>query len=90
MQCTSGAPFKNHNTKPVLISWASLKIYSHGGFERSSGCTLKFPSTELYPMHNFQNWIAAACEPISLEYGRFGEWLRTVPKLECSIAAHIS
>ena len=31
-------------------------MYSHGGFERSSGCTLQFPSTELFPLHNFRNW----------------------------------
>ena len=49
MKCTAGAPFKDHNTEPVLISCASSKMYSHGGFGRSSGCTLQFPSTELFP-----------------------------------------
>ena len=47
-------PFKDHNTKPVLISCASLKMYTHGGFDRCSGCTLEFPSAELFPLHNFQ------------------------------------
>ena len=31
-------------------------MYSHGGFERSSCCTLQFTSTELLPLHNFQKW----------------------------------
>ena len=29
---------------------------SHGGFERSSCCTFQFPSTELFPQHNFPKW----------------------------------
>ena len=31
-------------------------MYSHAGFERSSGCTLQFPSAKLFPLHNFSNW----------------------------------
>ena len=54
--CTAGAPFKYHNTKPVLISCASLKMYSHGIFGRSSVCTLQYTSAELLPLHNFQKW----------------------------------
>ena len=54
LQCTAGAPFKDHNNKPVLISCASIKMYSHGGFDRCFGCTLEFPSAELFPLHNFQ------------------------------------
>jgi hypothetical protein len=50
LQCTAGAPFKDHNTKPVLISCASVKMYSHGGFDRCSGCTLELPSTEIFPL----------------------------------------
>ena len=29
-------------------------MYSHGGFRRSSSCTLQFTSAELLPLHNFQ------------------------------------
>ena len=29
-------------------------MYSHGGLDRCSGCTLEFPSAELFPLHNFQ------------------------------------
>ena len=32
------------------------KLYSHREFETSSGCTLQFTSTELFPLHNFQQW----------------------------------
>ena len=36
-------------------------------FERSSGCTLQFPSAEIFPLNNFLKRIAAACESIPLE-----------------------
>ena len=47
---------KDHKYKPVLISCASMKMYSHGGFGRISGCTLQFTSAELLPLQDFQNW----------------------------------
>ena len=49
-------PLEDHSTKPVMISCAFMSVYSHGGFERSYGCTLQFPYTELFPLHNFQKW----------------------------------
>ena len=33
-----------------------INIPETDGFEKSSGCTLQFLSTELFPLHNFQNW----------------------------------
>ena len=65
LQCTAGAFFKDHNTKPVWISCAFLKMYGHGGFDRCSSCTLEFPSAELFPLHNFQQ-ADCRCQPVSL------------------------
>ena len=42
-------------------------------FERSYGCKLQFTSAELYLYTTFISRIAAACESIPLELGRFGE-----------------
>ena len=39
--------------------WSAVpatKLYSYGWFERSSDCTLQFPSTCIFPLHNFQKW----------------------------------
>ena len=48
-------------------------MYSHGGFDRCSGCTLEFPSADRFPLHNFQKADCAASKPTPLELGRFGE-----------------
>ena len=40
-------------------------MYSQETFERSSGCILQFPSTEILPVHNFQSWDCCAL-PVSL------------------------
>ena len=46
---------EDHNT--VLISCGSIKLNSHGGFKRSSSCTLEFPSTESFPLLSFSLYI---------------------------------
>ena len=52
-----------------MISCGSKKLYSHGVSEWSSGYTLQFLSTELFPLHNFQSGIATAGEPIHWNRG---------------------
>ena len=43
-------------TRLVYKGTADQNWFSTAVFERSSGCTLQFTSTELLPLHNFQNW----------------------------------
>ena len=40
----------------VPVSCAFVEMYSPGWFIRSSGCKFLFPSTCIFPLHNFQMW----------------------------------
>ena len=54
-------------------------MYSHGGFGRSSGCTLQFTSAELLPLHNFQKWDCRCRWAYSFGIGEVW-WLNCPPK----------
>ena len=57
-------------------------MYSHGGFERSSGCTLQFPSTELFPLPNFQKRDCRCRWAYSLGIGEVW-WMCQTVKWSC-------
>ena len=73
MKCTAGAPFKSSMTVHFLSGPADQNWLSVVFFERSSVYTLQFPSAELFPLHNFQNWDCHCMLVYSFGIGRFCE-----------------
>ena len=84
----TGSPkFKTTTLNQFWSAVLLLKLYSHGGFERDSCCTLQFPSTELFPLHNFQKWDCCCQWVYSFRIGEvwwmmsiLGEWCTILKK----------
>ena len=78
LKCTAGAPFKTSMTEHFYRGTADQNWFNVVVFKRSSGCTLQFPSAELFPLHNFQNWDCRCMRAYSFGVGEVW-WMHSLP-----------
>ena len=65
--CKRNPTFEDHNTKPVLISCASIKIVVMGDLKGTPAVHFNFPLQSYSLYTTFKSGIAASGEPIPLE-----------------------